>query len=105
MTKCKKCGHIGQPKTKKRFDGVETFSLSLLMFPLWFVSFYIIMQIGVHSYICDWYMLPSNNCFIGTLILSTVLTLIYIVTLLYKSKQMIEVCEKCGERIEEEKVE
>jgi len=105
MTKCKKCGHIGKPETKRRWSGLQLTLLLLLMIPLWSASAFIILSIGVLGNFCDGgFMLLSDGCFIGTILLSIIVTLIYIVTVLYKSKQPIEICEKCGERIEEDKV-
>ena len=104
MTKCKKCGHIGKPETKRRWSGLQLTLLLFLIIPLWFASAYIILLIGVFGSFCASFIIPSDGCIMGTITLSTILTIIYIVMVLYKSKQMIEVCGKCWERIEEDKV-
>lgn len=104
MTECRKCGHIGQPKTVKRWDKFQLTFLLLLMFPLWFILAFIVLSIGVLGNFCHVDFIISTGCFNGTIIISTILTIIYIIAVLYKSKQMIEICEECNERIEEEKV-
>lgn len=96
QTKCKKCGHIGQFKIKKKYDVVDLMFLVLAMFPFWFILLMVIIVLGVGTGICYWEFIPSENCWTWSLRLSIIITLVVFFTIVYiKRKQTIEVCEKC----------
>lgn len=98
MTECSKCHHIGQPKTKTKIGRkVLMLSLMVVVYP---VSFVIFLFIGSTVRINGCYGTPNEVCLAATMVLSAAITLIYIITVLYKCTRKIEVCEKCGNKTE-----
>ena len=99
MTKCSKCQHTGKPKTKKKSIGKKVIMLSLMVV-VYPVSFVILLLIGSIVRVDGCYGTPNDVCLAATMVLSAVITLIYIIIVIYKCTRQIEVCEKCGNRTE-----
>ncbi len=98
MTQCSKCHHIGEPQTKTKIGRkVIMLSLMVVVYP---VSFVILLLIGIIFRIDGCYGTPNDVCLAATMVLSAAITLIYIITVLYKCTRKIEVCEKCGNQTE-----
>ena len=98
MTKCSKCHHIGKPETKTKIGRkVIMLSLMVVVYP---VSFVILLLIGSIVRVDGCYGTPNEVCLAATMVLSAVITLIYIIIVLYKCTRKIEICKKCGNRTE-----
>jgi hypothetical protein len=72
-------------------------SLMVVVYP---VSFVILLLIGSIVKIDGCYGTPNDVCLASTMVLSAAITLIYIITVLYKCTRKIEICEKCGNETE-----
>jgi uncharacterized membrane protein len=98
MVECSKCHHLGKPTTKTKMGRkVIMLLLSVVVYP---VSFVILLLIGSIVRIKGCYGSPNDVCLAATMAISAVITLIYIITVLYKCTRKIEICEKCGNQTE-----
>jgi uncharacterized membrane protein len=98
MIKCSKCHHIGLPKSKTKIGRkIIMLSLMVLVYP---VSFVVFLFFGSIFRINGCYGTPNDVCLAATMVLSAVVTLMYIIIVLYKCTRKIEVCEKCGNETE-----
>lgn len=98
MIECSKCQHIGKPVTKTKIGRkVIMLSLVVVVYP---ASFMILLFIGSILKIDGCYGTPNDVCLAATMVLSAVITLIYIITVLYRCTRKIEICEKCGNKTE-----
>lgn len=97
MAECKMCGHTGKTKRKSIGKKVIMLSLMVVVYP---VSFVILLLIGSILRVEGCHGAPNEVCLAATMVLSAVITLIYILIVIYKCTRQIEVCENCGNRTE-----
>jgi len=103
MVECKKCGHIGQPKTQSRYNIDQKILIVIvslfLMYPVWYIATLTFFFVGNIFFEAASMFEISASAYYGWVL---TFSIIYILTVYLIMMRSIEVCEKCGKKMEKE---